>query len=85
MAAYVCRRNRRKPAVDEVPSAAGFAWAIPHNSAARWTRIFFGQADTPARFLRRSFFGMAVELLEKMEIKVYNESRMMFSGERRAA
>jgi len=28
---------------------------------------------------------MAVELLEKMEIKVYNESRMMFSGERRAA
>ena len=27
------KRNRRKPAVDEVPSAAGFAWAIPHNSA----------------------------------------------------
>ena len=29
------KRNRRKPAVDEVPSAAGFAWAIPNNSAAR--------------------------------------------------
>jgi len=40
VAAYVCRRNRRKPAVDEVPSAAGFAWAIPHNSAVRRVMSF---------------------------------------------
>lgn len=31
------------------------------------------------------FFGISVELLEKMEIKVYNESRMTLSGELRAA
>lgn len=36
-------------------------------------------------FFASFFFGISVELLEKMEIKVYNESRMMFSGERRAA
>ena len=76
--AFCADAGYRGTCIDEVK-------VTPHNSAARWTRIFSGQAHTPARFLRRSFFGIAVELLEKMEIKVYNESRIMFSGERRTA
>lgn len=56
----------------------------------RTTRQRVGREFSLGRHIRLPvfasfFFGMAVELLEKMEIKVYNESRMMFSGERRAA
>lgn len=36
-------------------------------------------------FFASFFFGISVELLEKMGIKVYNESRMTLSGELRAA
>lgn len=36
-------------------------------------------------FFASFFFGISVELLEKMEIKVYNENRMTLSGELRAA
>jgi len=54
----------------------------------RWCAgVLPGEAPPPRAggFLRRSYFENLAELLEKMEIKVYNESRMTFSGERRAA